>query len=632
VQIVDAQGCTQISSASVNDSGTLALNLSTINPICGVVTGSAFANVTGGNTPFTYSWNTGTTTSSITGITQTECVHCTVTDHIGCQVNQSAVLVLGSPIMLNVTSNNASCIYTADGSASVLARGGTPPYTYSWSNGQTTATATGLSTGHWYVNVADQNGCIQWAEVYIGYNSVLPCAIQISGTVYNDYYGNCIDQAPDYGLQNVWVGCFPDGGYQWTNSGGNYNFILPPGTYSLAQTPPLYHSVICPTTSTNITLTAGQSSPFNNFFNKPDSVNDLTIATIPYRVPVAGYTQQIALFVGNLGAITANPDVVYMHSLSENFLYSNPSPTSYDPTTGRIEWNGPSLAANGINMITLAFNIPSSLPTGYILNNTDTVYPLVGDYDTFNNYESYIGNVVRSYDPNYIDVTPKGLNTPGYISATTDTTLQYVVHFQNTGDYQATNISLTIPIDANLDISTFNFIGGSVTPSGISADKNRLLTITFNNINLPDSFVSQLGSQGFAAFTFRQVRGLAPGTQIHESANIYFDYNAPVPTNTTLNTIAFPAGIREINASSSFTLYPNPTQDNVTLDLSSLDETRVEVRIYDMMGRMSIELPYTNIQASKTMSLSTAGLAAGVYTVEVSGNASHIQKLVKTDK
>src|SRR5208337_3241100 len=101
---------------------------STINPICGVVTGSAFANVTGGNTPYTYSWNTGATTPSIHGITQTECIYCTVTDQIGCQVNRSATLVLSSPIMLSTGPNNASCIYTADGSATVTAYGGTAPY------------------------------------------------------------------------------------------------------------------------------------------------------------------------------------------------------------------------------------------------------------------------------------------------------------------------------------------------------------------------------------------------------------------------------------------------------------------------------------------------------------------------
>ena len=635
VVVTDAAGCVQYAYAQVNDNSSLSLNLSTVNAICGVVTGSAFANVSGGNPPYSYIWNTGATTSSISGINQTECVFCTVTDASICLVNQNSTIYSYSPVSLSISTSNASCIYTADGAASVSVSGGTAPYTYYWSNGQTSATATGLLTGWYSVYVSDAHGCSQSTYFNVGYNSILPCAVSISGYVINDYNADCIEDGPDYGLQNVWVGCFPDGGWQWTTYGGSYDFILPPGAYYVEQAPPLYHTVICPSTPPTVTLTAGQSSPNCNFYNQPDSVNDLTLATIPFEPAVAGFTQQIDLFIANLGSINANPDVVYMHSVSENFLGSTPSPSSYDPTTGRIEWNSSiltSLAANGIDMITLNFGIPSSLATGYILNNTDTVYPIVGDYDPNNNYESYIANVVRAYDPNYIDVTPAGTGTPGYISTTKDSLLQYVVHFQNTGNYQATDVKLKIPVDPNLDISTFHFIGSSSTnPPTITADKNRILTIDFPYIYLPDSFASPLGSHGFAAFTFKQVKGLQPLSTIQESANIYFDYNTPVPTNSTLNTIENNSGIRVISQD-GFGMYPNPTQDNVTLDLSALNESRVEVRVYDMMGRMTLELPYTNISGTKQLSLSTSGLAAGVYSVEVTGSTSHVQKLVKTDK
>ncbi len=631
ITVTDAQGCLQNAYAYVGDSTSLNGYLSSINPICGVRTGSADALINGGNTPYQYLWNTGATTQSVTGITQSECLYLTVTDAIGCKIFRNTSVVDLSPIMLYTTGNNSSCIYTPDGNATVVASGGTAPYTYDWSNGQHTATATGLLTGHYYVYVVDANGCGQYATIYIGYNSTLPCAVQISGTVVNDYNSDCQEDGIDYGLQNVWLGCFPNGGYALTDNGGDYTFTLPPGSYSVAQTPPLYHTVICPSTPPTVTLTAGQSSPNYNFYNKPDSVNDLTIATIPWSVPVAGFTQQVSLFIGNLGSISSTPSVVYMHSVSETFIGSNPSASFYDPTTGRIEWNLGSLSANGIDRIDMQFGIPSTLATGYTLNNFDTVFPIAGDLDTFNNFESYIDYVVRAYDPNYIEVTPKGTGTPGYIYKDKDTVLQYIVHFQNTGNHYATDVKLTIPIDQNLDISTFKFIGASTSVYKISADNQRLLTIDFPQINLPDSFTNRIGSQGFAAFTFKLKAGLAPLTQIHESANIYFDYNPTVPTDTTLNTIENSTGIRVITTE-GFNLYPNPTQDNVTLDLSSLNESRVEVRVYDMMGRTALESPYTSISGTKQLSLSTSGLAAGVYTVEVNGSASYVQKLVKTDK
>ena len=629
VNVVDAVGCVQNQSAQVSNNTTLYMSLSKTDAHCGGTPGSVTTHTSGGSTPYSFLWNTGATTSSLSSV-PAGYYSCTVRDNLGCTVNRYTSVNSISPVSVSVNPTDASCIYTADGSAAVTVSGGTTPYHYYWSNGQTTASATGFLTGRYGINVSDANGCGAGEAFHIGYASVLPCAVTISGTVYDDFNSDCLANGPDGPLQGVWIGCTPNGGYQWTNS-GYYNFILPPGTYTLYQAPPLYHTVVCPLTPPTLTLTAGQTSTNNDFFDKPDTLVDMAINCIPYTDPVAGFDQHLRIFVKNLGNIAETPNVVYQHALDITFLQSSPAPTTYDATTGKITWNGPMLASTGTNVIDLYFNIPSSLPQGHILNNSDTVYPWISDVDTFNNDEDVQGMVVGSFDPNYIDVKPKGTGIEGYISSTKDTTLQYVVHFQNTGTHAATYVTLKIPVDANLDIKTFNFIGASHTVSSIAADNNRILTITFNNINLPDSSVSQLGSQGFAAFTFRQVRGLQPMAQIHESANIYFDYNAPVPTDTTLNTIPYPAGIKTIKLG-SFSLYPNPTQGNVTLDLSSLDETRIEVRIYDMMGRLSLEVPYTNLQASKTLSISTGGLPAGVYTVEVNGNASHVQKLVKTDK
>jgi hypothetical protein len=51
-----------------------------------------------------------------------------------------------------------------------------------------------------------------------------------------------------------------------------------------------------------------------------------------------------------------------------------------------------------------------------------------------------------------------------------------------------------------------------------------------------------------------------------------------------------------------------------------------------MMGRVNLEIPYTSLPTSKKLTLQTSGLATGVYSIEVTGNASYVQKLVKTDK
>lgn len=625
VNVVDAQGCFQNQSAQVGFNTNLSISASHVDAHCGGAAGSASVVVTGGTGPYTLLWSNGSTSNTITNLTSAGYYTCAVTDNAGCHRSASTYVQSISPVSLSVSTVAASCIYTADGSATAIASGGTPPYTYSLGTG---GVATGLGQGDYSVYVSDANGCGAYRTFHIGYASTAPCAAIIAGDIIEDNLRDCSAQFTH--LNNVWVSCLPGGGYQWSQS-GHYQFTLPPGTYTVYEAPPVNFTLACPSTSPTLTLTAGQSSLNNNFYNQPDTARDLALTCIPYTPPVHGFTQHSRLIVRNLGNITQGPDVVYKHALDINFASASPAPDSYDPITGTLRWSRPSLTATSVEYIDLYFDIPAPLPIGHILNNSDTVYPIVNDIDTFNNYGDAQGIVVGSYDPNYVDVLPKGAGSPGYITTTTDTTLRYVVHFQNTGTYPATYVTLKLPIDNNLDLSTFQFIGASHTVTDISADAARMLTIRFDNINLVDSSVSQLGSQGFAAFTLKQKRGLTPGNVINEQANIYFDFNTPVATNTTLNTIYDPNGIREI-AANSLSLYPNPTQGNVTLDLSGITEDKVQVRAYDMMGRVALEMPATDLQSRKQLLVPTSGLSAGVYSIEVTGQGRYVAKLVKTDK
>lgn len=625
VNVVDAQGCFQNQSAQVGFNTNLSISTTHVDAHCGGTPGSASASVSGGTGPYTLLWSNGATGTSISNLTQQGYYTCAVTDNAGCHSSSSTYMQSISPVSLSVSTAAASCIYTSDGSATAIVSGGTAPYTYSWG---ASSSVTGLAQGDYTLYVHDANGCGAFRNYHIGYASTAPCAVIIAGDIIEDDQRNCNVQFTH--VDNVWVSCQPGGGYQWSQN-GHYQFTLPPGTYTVYEAPPVNYTLACPATSPTLTLTAGQSSLNNDFFNQPDTARDLAITCIPYTPPVHGFTQHSRLIIRNLGNIMLGPDVVYKHALDINFHSASPAPDSYDPTTGILKWSRPSLVSTATDEIDLYFDIPAPLPIGHILNNSDTVYPIDNDIDTFNNYEDAQGLVVGSYDPNYVDVLPKGSGAPGYITTTTDTTLRYVVHFQNTGTYPATYVTLKLPIDNNLDLSTFQFIGASHTVTSISADAARILTIRFDNIHLVDSSVSQLGSQGFAAFTLRQKRGLNPGNVINEQANIYFDFNTPVATNTTLNTIHDPNGITEI-AVGSLGIYPNPTQGNATLDLSGITEDRIQVRAYDMMGRLAMEVPSTDIAGKKQLLLNTAALPAGVYSIEVSGQSRYVAKLVKTDK
>ena len=125
----------------------------------GAQDGTASANASGGTAPYTYLWANGQTTSTATGLSAGS-YNVTITDANNCTTTASATVSAGTGgPSATTTSTNATCNGGNDGSATLTASGGTSPYTYSWQNGQTGTTATGLVAGTYTVTVTDANGC-----------------------------------------------------------------------------------------------------------------------------------------------------------------------------------------------------------------------------------------------------------------------------------------------------------------------------------------------------------------------------------------------------------------------------------------------------------------------------------------
>ncbi len=136
----------------------------TTNATCSLG-GTATASATGGVPPYTYAWSNGQTGPNATNL-MAGTVIVTVTDATGCVATQSGTVTqTQGPSVTAVVNTNATC--TTGGTATATATGGATPYTYLWSNGATTATATGLLAGTRTVTVTDANGCAASASVTI---------------------------------------------------------------------------------------------------------------------------------------------------------------------------------------------------------------------------------------------------------------------------------------------------------------------------------------------------------------------------------------------------------------------------------------------------------------------------------
>ena len=192
--------------------------------------GSIDLTVEGGLAPFTFLWNNGLTTEDITGIGAGNYT-VTITDANGCSITKN--ISINQPTSaLSVSISNTiapTCVNLSDGSATIVAAGGTAPYSYLWSNSQTTATAINLAAGTYSVKVVDANGC----EVTIA-------VVIAQGTTPQNLTGNSIDlciSEVQFDLKSLLTAGYVAGG-TWTdvnNSGGLSGDLFDPSIVNLGD-------------------------------------------------------------------------------------------------------------------------------------------------------------------------------------------------------------------------------------------------------------------------------------------------------------------------------------------------------------------------------------------------------------
>jgi hypothetical protein len=182
----------------------------------------------------------------------------------------------------------------------------------------------------------------------------------------------------------------------------------------------------------------------------------------------------------------------------------------------------------------------SNRPTGNDLGVDDLELIAADAYAYYEDDESC------ACDPNDKNVRPKGCGEEGNVPYGTD--FEYLVRFENIGTGAAHNIIVRDMLDADLDISSLQILASSHPITSIQVIPNNTLIINFEGIELP-GIQYEPANKGFIKFKIKPNDGLPEGTQIENRADIYFDQNEVVLTNTTFNTIrSFPYPSVDFNA------------------------------------------------------------------------------------
>ena len=195
---------------------------------------------------------------------------------------------------------------------------------------------------------------------------------------------------------------------------------------------------------------------------------------------------------------------------------------------------------------------------------------------------------VGSFDPNEKAAQPNGYGDSAYILP--NTALEYTIHFQNKGTFNAYMVSISDTLSSYLDIRTFEFIASSHEFTYSIIDSN-VLVFTSVNIILPAEQDDSLGSMGFIKFRIAPKENSHNGTIINNKASIVFDYNEAIITNTVSRNINdgfikvnLISSIRNNTANIKSSVYPNPFNQTATLTFDYAKPT--QLRIFSLDGRL----------------------------------------------
>ena len=404
------------------------------------------------------------------------------------------------------------------------------------------------------------------------------------------------------------------------NQTGNYYIPVSAGNHTITPNleNPSYFNVL----PTNFTVDfPTQASPFTQDFcvtanGVHHDVEVVLIPTVPAR---PGFDTTYKLVYRNKGNQIENGSIsLTFDDARLDYVLSNPVFNS--SAVNNFTWNYTNLQPFETREIGIVFNVNSPMETpavniGDQLDFLAQITPFTNDEVQNDNISALKQIVVGSYDPNDKTCLQGETITPSEVGKY----VHYLIRFENTGTYPAENIVVKDMIDLDkFDIAT-------LVPLKSSHDfftriNGNKVEFIFENINLD---FNDATNDGYVLFKIKTKPTLVLGNTFSNNANIYFDYNFPIATNTYTTTVAA-LSTQDFDFGNYFTLYPNPAKD--LLNIQTKQDVAVNsIEIYNQLGQ--IVMAITN--ALNTIDV--ADLASGAYFVKIntekgSANAKFVKE------
>ena len=219
-----------------------------------------------------------------------------------------------------------------------------------------------------------------------------------------------------------------------------------------------------------------------------------------------------------------------------------------------------------------------------------------------------------SADPNNKTAYINGVPSNGQTEMNQD--IEYVIRFQNTGNDTAFKVEIIDKIPDGYDLNSLKLLNSS-HPFTVQIYNDRNVRFLFDPIMLPDSNTNEPASHGFIAFKISPKPDLPFGTKLDNRADIYFDFNAAVSTNTAFLMVSQATATTDLTGNIKLSYYPNPTKGELNIQLEENNQQKYTIRVVDILGQLIDEESWNGSSFSL---MPKNPLQPGIYFIKVQDN------------
>lgn len=439
---------------------------------------------------------------------------------------------------------------------------------------------------------------------------------KVQGHLYLDADADCVQDPAEHGVPYQVIGIGPGDRYAITDSTGAYQMDLPYGAYTAtALSADLVP--ICPAQA-GVPFAVSDSLPFATVDLGDSTILRRDLACVAASGPARpGRDVRYTVAATDIAALATGP-ITLQFDLDPLLTYVDASPTPAAVNGQTLTWDLPALGAFGSTSLVVNAHVPADAGlVGQELASTVHGDQPYTDLAPGNNTFTAHTTITGSLDPNEKVSWPRSTYIVGQ-----DSTIDYTIRFQNTGTDTAFAIVIEDTLSTLLDMATFR-AGASSHPGTVSFKPGRVVEWRLDPILLPDSSTDEANSHGLVQFSIRPAAPLLPGTTITNAADVYFDLNPPVRTDTTLLLVSTGTGIRPLPPT-PLLLFPIPATEHLTVHRTVADAALWELRAAD--GRVLQQ----GSTASTDLVIDLVGLPSGAYLITVLTEQAHqVARFVK---